>query len=347
MNDYKKTCDQTRLHLRKQKHLSFSKSELSQLPRPAALDLLRFRHNALPEINFSEIDLSTTFCKYPVSAPFFISCMSGGIEEAKTLNRRLASTAQAHGIALGLGSLKVLLRDPSVSDSFDVRAVAPAIPIFGNIGATYLAVENGCEKLLQVIDDLRLDGCFVHLNPMQEIFQSNGTLNWRGVTLAIEKFIKLSPCPVVVKEVGHSISVEVAERLLDVGVEYIDVAARGGTSWIKVESSVSEQEHSRRIAEPFDDWGDDIVQSLTELRLLDKKLALFASGGIRNGLDVAKCIALGATNVGAAYPFLSAAMSGEKALYDEINIWKQQLRIAMFGVGVTSVGALSKVPLIE
>lgn len=328
-------------YVKKKAHIDVSSSEVSQVTQHNMLDSVRFVHNALPEINFSDIDLSANFFGKAIAAPFFIASMSGGIKEGQRLNELLAISAQQHNIPFCLGSLKLLVEDATNYKHFNVRPFAPDIPIFGNIGATYLKTKQARLQLLRVLEKLQCDGCYIHLNPMQEVFQKGGDTDWKFVAQGIASFIKEANIPVIVKEVGHAISVPVAKRLISLGVKTIDIAAQGGTSWIKVESLINQDLERQKTDEPFYDWGQDLVTSLIDFQHANLPIDIVASGGVRNGLDVAKSLALGAKYVSAAYPFLRAAQNGEQALDNCIDGWKAQLKIAMFGVGIDKIDQLN------
>jgi isopentenyl-diphosphate delta-isomerase len=271
------------------------------------LERYRFTHCCLPELNYSEIDISTTFLGKQLEAPLLVSSMTGGTEQAKIINQRLAEVAQRHKIAMGVGSQRVAVEKPQVADTFAVRKYAPDILLFANLGAVQLNYQYGVDECLQIIDILEADALILHLNPLQECIQANGDTNFRGLIDQISKLCYQLPVPVITKEVGNGISPTIAEQLIAAGVQAIDVAGAGGTSWAKVESERAQTPIQRRLGRTFADWGLPTAECITGIRKIAPYIPLIASGGLRHGLDAATAIALGADIVGLAMPFLKAA----------------------------------------
>jgi isopentenyl-diphosphate delta-isomerase len=300
-------------------------------------------------VNYAEIVTSTTFLNKTLAAPLMISCMTGGYRDALRINRRLAEVCEEMGIAMGVGSQRQALEDTQYHRTFSVvREVAPSTPIIGNIGATEVATLSDASSIRRLVDLIRADAFAVHLNPLQELLQPEGNTNFKGVLKGIELLVKYLPVPVIVKEIGAGISADVARRLLDAGVRHIDVAGAGGTSWAGVEIL---RRKERQVAAQFWDWGiptADALRAVAALKSPVRPFTLLASGGISSGVDVAKCIALGADLVGAARPMLKALASGGSAgLRALITQWIDELRSVMFLTGSATIAELALAPLVQ
>ena len=306
------------------------------------LERYHFDHCCLPEIDRSEIDISTTFLGKPMNAPLLISSMTGGTEEAKTINCRLAKVAQHYRLAMGVGSQRVAVENPDVSDTFAVRKYAPDILLFANLGAIQLNYNYGLDECLRVVDLLESDALILHLNPLQECIQPKGDTNFRGVLDKIETLCSKLPVPVIVKEVGNGISAKMAHRLIGAGVAAIDVAGAGGTSWALVESERADNVLQRRLGRTFADWGVPTADCITGIRSIAPDIPLIASGGLRHGVDVAKAIALGADIGGLAMPFLQAATSSEATLFDLAKVLIAEISTVLFCTGNATLEQLQQ-----
>jgi isopentenyl-diphosphate delta-isomerase len=304
-------------------------------------------HNALPEIDFSEIDASATFLGRHLALPFMISCMTGGYAEAEHINRHLAELCLLYGLAMGVGSQRQALEDPRFHRSFSVvREVAPEIPVVGNIGAAEVAKMTDPRAALSLVALVRADALAVHLNPLQELLQPEGTPAFRGVLAGIAMLVRELPVPVIVKEIGAGISADVGRRLLDAGVRMLDVAGAGGTSWAGVEIL---RRKDRRGTEAFWDWGISTATAHREVNALKERtpsLFVIASGGIATGIDAAKCFAFGADLVASARPVLQALhRGGLQGARRFMDTWAFELRSAMFLTGARTLADLRHVPL--
>jgi isopentenyl-diphosphate delta-isomerase len=309
------------------------------------LERYHFVHQALPEINRDHIDLSTTLLDKHLSAPLIISSMTGGTEEAETINKNLATAAQIFGLGMGVGSQRAALEEPSLSHTYQVRDVAPDILLLANLGAVQLNYGYGVEHCQRAVEMIEADGLILHLNPLQEALQPEGNTNFSGLLAKIEEVCRELSVPVIVKEVGWGISEEVARRLVDAGVAAIDVAGAGGTSWSEVEMHRAVSETSRRIAAAFADWGIPTAESIQMVRRAAPEVTLIASGGIRTGVEAAKAIALGADAAALATPFLKPATVSPEAAGEKIREILEELRTAMFCVGAGNLQELKSVPL--
>jgi len=304
------------------------------------LERYRFTHCCLPELNRSEIDLTTMFLGKSLGAPLLISSMTGGTERARTINFRLAEVAQHYKLAMGVGSQRVAVENPQVADTFAVRSHAPDILLFANLGAVQLNYSYGLDECLRVVDLCQADALILHLNPLQESVQSTGDTNFRGLLDKINIVCKKLPVPVIVKEVGNGISAAMAQKLLEAGVAAIDVAGAGGTSWAKVESERELNEKQRRLGLTFANWGLPTAECITSIRAIAPEIPLIASGGLRNGLEVAKAIALGADISGLAWPFLQAADESADAVDALVQLLIAEITTVLFCTGNATLSQL-------
>jgi isopentenyl-diphosphate delta-isomerase len=329
------------LEQRKSQHLKINLEEDVQFPRlTTGLERYRFVHNALPETSLEQVDLATRFLGKPLRLPLLISSMTGGTAEAQRINYHLAEGAQAAGIAMGLGSLRAAIEEPTLADSFRVRHLAPDIFLLANLGAVQLNTGYGLAECQRAVDLVQADALILHLNPLQEVLQAEGDTDWRGLLARIEAVCRSLEVPVVVKEVGWGISARVARQLVDAGVAAIDVAGAGGTSWSQVEIYRAPSERLRRLCAEFADWGIPTAEALIAVRGALPATPLIASGGLRSGMDLAKVLALGADLGGMAGPFLKAADLSAQAVAELAAEVADVLRTVMFSLGILTVQLL-------
>lgn len=298
---------------------------------------LRFLPLTLPEVNLDEIDLELDFLGKRIAAPFMVSPMTGGLKRAGDLNRRMAQAAEEVRIPFGVGSQRVALEVEERAKDFKVRDVAPTIPLFANLGAIQLVKGYGSDEAQRAVDMIEADALYLHLNAMQEVVQEGGDTSWSGVFRAIadvcERFKARNSVPVYVREVGFGIATDDARRLVEAGVDGFDCAGSGGTSWTLLEGRVASGGQAQSLGQTFADWGLTTAESILQVRAATAELPLVASGGIRTGLDVAKCVALGATVAGMASPVLRAAVESEEAVVAFLRTVLAEIRATLFGVG--------------
>lgn len=304
------------------------------------LERYRFTHCCLPELNRSEIDISTTFLGQHLNAPLLISSMTGGTEQAGIINHRLAKVAQHYKIAMGVGSGRVAVEKPQLANTFAIRKSAPDVLLFANLGAVQLNYNYGLEECLHIIDILEADALILHFNPLQECIQPQGDTNFKNLIDKIAELCTRLPVPVIAKEVGNGISAAMAEKLIAAGVMAIDVAGAGGTSWAMVESERAENAMQRRLGRTFADWGLPTAECITSIRASLPRVPLIASGGLRHGLDVAKAIALGADIAGLAMPFLQAASESVTAASELAEVLIAEITTVLFCTGNASLDDL-------
>jgi isopentenyl-diphosphate delta-isomerase len=325
---------------RKAEHISLALDPSLRPPRNF-FDEYRFEHRALPEIDYDDIEVACAFLGRPLAAPLLISCMTGGTEEATRINRNLAVAAEATGIAVGVGSQRRAIEDPSTAESFRIRPFAPSVPILANLGAVQLNYGYGIDECRRAVEMIEADALVLHLNPLQEVIQPEGQRNFAGLLGKIGAIAGQLEVPVIVKEVGCGISREVAEDLRGVGVAVVDTAGAGGTSWARIEAARADDAETGDL---FADWGIPTPVAIRRLRGL-KGLTVIGSGGVRHGVDAAKAIASGAHLVGVAHRFLQAADHSAKDVVEKVRRIVAELRTTMFCVGARTLDDLRKAPL--
>ena len=309
------------------------------------LDYVKLIHNALPEIDYDEINLSTKFLKYNFNAPIIIDSMTGGTLEAEKINSRLGKLAEKYGFAMGLGSQRAGLKSKSLARTYYVaRKNAPSAFLIANIGGAQLSEGLAEEHIKKILDMINANALVIHLNPLQELIQPEGEPRYKGVLDKIKNISKTFKIPIIVKEVGSGISKEVAIKLEKAGINAINVAGSGGTSWAGIEKIRAEQAHSNlkiHLGELFWDWGIPTAVSILEVKR-SVKIPIIASGGIRNGLEVTKCLVLGAKMCAMAYPFLKAASQSTDNLFKFADQTVSELKSTMFLTGSKKISDLSR-----
>ncbi|HEY84144.1 MAG TPA: type 2 isopentenyl-diphosphate Delta-isomerase [Chloroflexi bacterium] len=333
------------LEQRKSEHIRISLEEdVNFKGLTTGLERYQFRHNALPELNLAEIDTTVRLFGRLLQVPLLISSMTGGTDQAELINRRLAEAVGARGIAIGVGSQRVAIENPALAESFHIRPYAPDALIFANLGAVQLNYGYGLEHCQRAVDMIEADALILHFNPLQEAVQPEGDTDFSDLYAKVEALCRALPAPVIAKEVGWGFSEENARRLAQCGVAAIDVAGSGGTSWSQVEMYRAPTQSRRRIAATFIDWGIPTAEAILNVKRGAPALPVIASGGLRNGLDLAKCVGLGAHLGGMAGPFLETAVQSTEAAIEIIDIIHAELKIAMFAAGIPDVAALRDTP---
>lgn len=310
---------------------------------------IRFVHKALPEIERSKVDLSSTVFGHKFSAPLIVEAMTGGIAEAVRINAAIASAVEELGLGMGVGSQRAAIEKPSLEKSFSVtRKKAPTAFLIANIGGPQLVKGYGAKEAKKAVDMLNADALAIHLNALQEVVQPEGETSFKGVLSKIGEIAQALDVPVIVKETGAGIAAEEAKLLASMKVAGIDVAGAGGTSWAAVEyhrAKKKRDEFRQGLGKAFWDWGIPTAISLIET-LQSVSITVIASGGVRTGIDAAKALALGASLAGIAHPILLAATKGPKGVKKTLQVVIESLRNTMFLVGAESIPKLKKVPLV-
>jgi isopentenyl-diphosphate delta-isomerase len=334
--------DTTESRDRKAEHLQLAERREMQA-RENYFHNYAFEHRALPEIDLAEVDPSVSFLGTRLEAPLLISCMTGGTGKAESVNRNLARAAERAGIAVGVGSQRKALEQPEQVHTFQVREHAPSVPLLGNLGAVQFNYGYGqaeCEAAVEMID---ADALALHLNPLQEAIQPEGDRDFSTLLPKMGEVAETLSVPVIAKEIGCGISGAMARKLVDHGIDMIDTAGQGGTSWARIEA---ERADDVELGDLFANWGVPTplaIQQVSEV----PGTTVIGSGGVRSGVDVAKAFALGADLVGMASPFLKAAMESEEAVMNKIERTVRELRIAMFCVGARSISELQNAHIFE
>ncbi|MBC7813362.1 MAG: type 2 isopentenyl-diphosphate Delta-isomerase [Burkholderiales bacterium] len=333
---------------RKADHIRINLEKDVQFPHvTTGLERYRFMHQALPELDLREIDSTVTLFGKTISAPILISSMTGGTDIAYRINRHLAEAAQANNIAMGLGSQRAAIEHPELAYTFQIRDIAPDILLFANIGAVQFNYGYGADQCQRAIDMIEADALILHFNVLQEAVQPEGDINFAGLLAKVEQVCKRVSVPVIAKEVGWGFSERNARDLASAGVSAIDVAGSGGTSWSEVEYHRAPTAFHARVAAAFADWGIPTADAIQFAVKGAPDLKIIASGGLRDGIDIAKCIALGAVLGGMAGPFLKAADQSVEAVDQLIRELTAQVRIAMLCSSAQNIAQLQSTPLLK
>lgn len=334
------------LQQRKADHIQINLEKDVRSALTTGLEHLQFLHEALPEIDLDDVDTNLTLFGRSLAAPILVSSMTGGTEQAGAINRRLAEAAQECRAAMGVGSQRAALEHAEQAETFQVRKYAPDILLFANLGAVQLNHGYDIDECRRAVEMIEADALFLHLNALQEAVQDGGDTKFAGLARKIEAICRQLDVPVVAKEVGWGISERTAKLLHDCGVAAIDVAGAGGTSWSQVEMHRAPNEFTRELAATFVDWGIPTADSIQMVRRAAPDMKVFASGGLRDGLDIAKCIALGAMLGGMAGKFLKAAAISAERAEESLRLTKKQIEVTMFAAGCRDVKSLSQVVLL-
>jgi isopentenyl-diphosphate delta-isomerase len=329
---------------RKKEHLRIALSKQAQIG-DNGFSKYRFINNSLPEVDFDKIDTSTTFFSKKVDYPFFISCMTGGLKEGKKINRNLASAAAKYNIAMGVGSQRAAIEDKKLRDTFVARRYAAKIPVIANVGLVQFNYGFGKKEFQECIDMVKADALALHVNPMQEAIQPEGDRNFSKLLPKLKKILPKLSKPVIVKEVGFGLSAEVCERFYKIGVRYFDTAGWGGTNWSWVEGQRGNSQAGMLFAQEWGIPSAEAIKQCAEFAKTKKDVVILGSGGIRNGLEIAKALALGAEMVGIAAPFAKAALVSQKEMEKLIESYAYELRVAMFGVGAKNINQLRQISI--
>ncbi len=301
----------------------------------------RMPHEALPELDLAEIDTRTSFLGRPMRAPLLISSMTGGAADVTSINLALAEAAQLLGLGMGVGSQRSAIRDARLAYTYQVRRVAPNIPLLANLGAVQLNYGYGADECRRAVEMIEADALILHFNALQEAVQPEGNTNFKGLLRKVEQVCRALEVPVIAKEVGNGIGPSAARRLVEAGVWGIDVAGAGGTSWSEVERFRHSSEQGARVAGAFAGWGLPTTEAIRQVRAALPHVPLIGSGGVRSGVDVAKVIALGADLAATAKPTLGPATgTGVDAVVAGLQAYIDELRVAMFCSGCADLAAL-------
>ncbi len=315
---------------RKNDHIQICLDQDVQSEVTTGFERYRLEHKALPEGDFADVSLDTEFLGKHISAPVLISSMTGGTKNGDRINRSLLEAANELNIPFAFGSLRIYLEETSARTLEKPRKIAPDVPILANLGAVQLNYDFTRDDCLRMVEIAEADALYLHLNPLQEIFQIGGNTNFAELLPKIDELCSNFPVPVLVKEVGGGISASDARKLTDAGIFMIDVAGAGGTSWVKVEKAADGRAETAALAAPFLAWGIPTAQCIEQIHAQYPDIRLIASGGITNGVEVWKALLLGAEMAGVARILLEPALTGTEATVKMLKKIISQTRIAKF-----------------
>jgi isopentenyl-diphosphate delta-isomerase len=334
-----------RIAERKAEHIQINLEQDVHSSLTNGLERYRLIHEALPEMDLEQVETGVNVFGKWLRAPLLISSMTGGTRQAGEINRHLAEAAQDAGVAMGVGSQRAALEDPEQAWTFQVRKYSPDILLFANLGAVQLNYRYGVDECRRAVGMIEADALCLHLNPLQEAVQAGGNTDFKDLARKIEEVCKKIEVPVIAKEVGWGISDRTAHLLADCGVSAIDVAGAGGTSWSQVEMHRAQDEFTRDLAAAFVGWGIPTAESILSVKQAAPRMTIFASGGLKDGLDIAKCLALGATLGGMAGLFLKVAAISTEKTRQAIQQIARQIQVAMFASGARRITDLQGRPL--
>lgn len=326
----------------KVQHIDACLTPAVEYEKTTGFERYAFVNNALPEVSLEHVETESTLCGKRISAPLMVSPMTGGVQRGHEINATLARAAERFQLPMGVGSQRVGIEDTTRAGFFEVRKEAPSTVIFANIGAVQLVKGWTSEHARRAVDMIEADALFLHLNPMQEAVQG-GDQDFRGLAAKMTQVVKdlhKDNVPVFVREVGFGMSRDAAKRLLETGIDGIDCAGAGGTSWSKVEGICAKTERRGIMGKIFGEWGVPTTESILNVRAASRDIPLIATGGLRSGIDVAKAIALGADVGSMARPMLVAADQGDDAVAEFMTQTIEELKVCMFGIGAANIAAL-------
>lgn len=328
----------SKTNARKLEHIQLVSDHMKAVTADSnGFDLIRLAHRAFPEVDFQAIDSAVEFMGRRLSFPLLISSMTGGDHAlVRKINRNLAQAAQRTGIGMAVGSQRVMFEHEAARSSFELRQFAPDSLLLANLGAVQLNYGFDLDHCQQAVDLVGADGLYLHTNPAQEVMQPEGNTNFSGLLNKTGAIARQLTVPVIIKEVGCGLSAADLSGLVDQGIEYMDVAGRGGLSWGQIESLRA----GKAAEDPFRDWGIPTPLALKQALPYKDSLQLVASGGVRNGLDMAKSVILGARLCGMAAPLLKPAMESVDRVVEKVETVRREFVTAMFLLGVSCVAAL-------
>lgn len=328
------SVDYTQFEKRKQDHIELALMSVNQASELHAFDSIMLQHEALPDLDFSDISIAGTRLGSAVAKPFIVSSMTAGHKDSVDINRCLIEACADSGWAMGVGSQRRELTDLSAATEWQwLRKDYPEVSLLSNLGIAQL-IATPLTKIQRLTDALAADALIIHCNPLQECIQPEGTPAFKGSWHALSALVRGLPLPVVVKETGCGFSTSTLTRLKDIGVAAVDVSGLGGTHWGRIEGHRALDDSVRaHAAAVFHNWGVDTVQSVRNAASLPPMVEIWGSGGVRHGLDAAKLFALGASTVGFAKPMLQAALKGSEAVLEVMASIEYVLKVAMFCTG--------------
>ena len=327
----------------KKDHIALALDPIHQTDHENGFDVFRFQHEAIPDINFADIEIKTQSLGSMRQSPFFISSMTAGHLDAAKINAHLLEACQQTGWAMGVGSQRRELTDVKAGVEWNsLRKAYPNVFLMANLGLAQL-IDTPLSSIQKLVDNLDASAFIVHCNPLQECIQPEGTTNFKGAWQALEALVRELHIPIVVKETGSGFSKLTMQRLNGIGIHAIDVSGMGGTHWGRIEGSRAKHDWIREQASmTFKNWGMSTAFILQQAQQMILTAEIWGSGGIRHGLDAAKALVLGASMVGIAKPVLKAALEGPQAVFQVMRHYEYDLKVTMFCTGVASIQALKQ-----
>lgn len=335
--------DYDQFEKRKQDHIELALMPANQAEEHNALDAVMLMHEALPDLDFDQIDISSTRFGQPVAVPFLVASMTAGHQQADQINKNLIAACHAQGWAMGVGSQRREITDPEASHVWGpLRAAYPDVMLFSNLGIAQV-ITTPIETIQKIMDSIAAKALIVHCNPLQECIQPEGTPVFHGCWTVLEKLVRTLSIPIIIKETGCGFSASTLKRLNNIGVAAVDVSGLGGTHWGRIEGHRATNDPIRQqAAVTFQHWGIDTVSSVKAALALSPKYEVWGSGGVRHGLDAAKLLALGAKTVAYAKPILQAALTSEIAVLEFMQTIEYELKVAMFCSGSQNLTELQE-----
>jgi isopentenyl-diphosphate delta-isomerase len=327
---------------RKADHIRLSLESQTEATGFSGLESFKLIHEALPDINFDDISLQSTQLNQIVKTPFLISSMTAGHQDGLKINKRLMGAAQIQGWAMGVGSQRRELFDKDAHlEWLNIRQNFPNLRVFGNIGIAQV-ITASTSDLKRLVDNLNASALQIHLNPLQECIQGEGTTQFKGSYQAIEKTCRNLNVPVIIKETGCGISKSTMQRLNNTGIKALDVSGFGGTHWGRIEGLRGNDKLKQTTSQTFKNWGISTLDSILNAKPLQLNYEIWGSGGIRTGLDAAKLLTLGANTVGFARPMLKAAIESEQAVIETMKTIEYELKTALSCTGHATISQLKE-----
>jgi isopentenyl-diphosphate delta-isomerase len=331
----------TSITQRKQDHIDALLKDPLIERNQSGFDAIQLSHRALPETDYDAVDTSTEFLGRPLSFPFLISSMTGGgAGNLHQINQNLALAAESMQVAMAVGSQRAMLKDAQALKSFQLRQYAPTIPLIANIGAVQLNKGVTLEDVQRAVDTLEADALYLHLNPLQEVIQPEGDTQFSGLLPKIAQLVEHLDIPIILKEVGCGLSRQDIQRGIDAGIQWFDVAGRGGTSWSRIEAHRHPSQVENSLGELFQDWGLTTPQALQQALPFQGRAHFIASGGIRNGIDMVKSVIMGGCLCGVAAPLLEPALQDAEAVKESLSTFHQAFKTAQFLLGAATINEL-------
>ena len=329
---------------RKKSHFYLSLKDSSQSPQPSGFHQVQLIHDSLPDLNLEEVSIQQTWQNHQLKTPFFVSSMTGGWADSESFNLKLAQVCERRSWIMCAGSQRGQLFEPSRAKEWqNIRKACPKLVLLGNLGLSQ-ALKVDFDQILSLVDSLKAQGMIIHLNPLQEALQKEGTAQFKGGLLAIKKLARDLPVPLIVKETGCGFSQSVLDRLTNSGVSAVDLSGLGGTHWGRIEGArYNQKEAFCGIGETFSSWGVSTLESLIYSRAKIRDYNVWASGGLRTGLDAAKALAMGASLAGFGQPVLKALHKGEGTLDKFMSRLEHELKVSLFCSGSSGIEELKKV----